>query len=255
MRRIVSFVVLDILKNKIVVISALLLAALSWTIFALEDNTAKGILSTLNVLLLIVPLVSVIFSTIYTYNSSEYIDLLVSQPVKRSKVWCSLYLGLITALVIAFLLGAGLPILLFAPLNTALMLVAVGVLITVVFISIALWSSVYTRDKAKGIGAAILLWLFFTMLFDGIVLFLLFQFADYPIEQAMLGITFLSPIDIARKLLLLQLDVSALLGYTGALFRAFFGNAFGLFLAFFALLMWALIPFLYSLKKFNKKDL
>lgn len=255
MNRIVAFVILDILKNKIVLVYASLLAALSWTIFALEDNTAKGALSMLNILLLIVPLFSVIFSTIYTYNSSEYIDLLVSQPIKRAKVWCSLFLGLILALVIAFIAGAGIPILIFAPLVTALTMLGVGVLVTLVFIAIALWSAVFTRDKAKGIGVSILLWLFFTMLFDGIVLFLLFQLSDYPIEHTMVGITLLSPIDIARILVLLQLDVSALLGYTGAIFREFFGNFFGMLIAFSALLIWTAIPFLFSLLKFKNKDL
>lgn len=255
MNRIVAFVILDILKNKIVLVYASLLAVLSWTIFALEDNTAKGALSMLNILLLIVPLFSVIFSTIYTYNSSEYIDLLVSQPIKRAKVWCSLFLGLILALVIAFIAGAGIPILIFAPLVTALTMLGVGVLVTLVFIAIALWSAVFTRDKAKGIGVSILLWLFFTMLFDGIVLFLLFQLSDYPIEHTMVGITLLSPIDIARILVLLQLDVSALLGYTGAIFREFFGNFFGMLIAFSALLIWTAIPFLFSLLKFKNKDL
>ncbi|MCZ2140397.1 MAG: ABC transporter permease subunit [Bacteroidia bacterium] len=255
MGRIISFVILDILKNKIVLFYALLLAALSWTIFALEDNTAKGVLSMLNVLLLIIPLVSIIFSTIYTYNSSEYIDLLVSQPVKRSMVWLGLYIGLISALSIAFFIGAGIPILIFAPGNISYMLALVGILITIVFISIALLSSVSTRDKAKGIGTSILIWLFFSMLFDGIVLFLLFQFAEYPIEHAMVAITFLSPIDIARILLLMQLDISALLGYTGAIFREFFGTQLGILIAMLAMLLWAVIPFLISLQKFNKKDL
>jgi Cu-processing system permease protein len=116
-------------------------------------------------------------------------------------------------------------------------------------------SSIITRDKAKGIGIAIMTWLFFALLFDGLVLFLLFQFQDYPIENAMVAITALSPIDLARIQILLHLDVSAMMGYTGAIFKDFFGTAVGLIASFVLLSLWAILPFFISLKKFKTKDL
>jgi len=255
MTRIIKFIVLDILKNKIVLVYTFLLAALSWGVFSLEDNSTKGILTLLNVVLLTVPLVSIIFSTIYLYNSSEFIELLLSQPIKRSKIWWSLFLGLLVSLVLSFLIGAGIPILLFAPFDIAFMMVLVGVFVSIVFISLAFLSSIITRDKAKGIGMAIMLWLFFALLFDGLVLFLLFQFADYPIEEIMVGITAFNPIDLGRILILLHLDVSAMMGYTGAIFKDFFGTALGMVMAFFILFLWIIIPFWSSLLKFNRKDL
>ncbi|MBP9689426.1 MAG: ABC transporter permease subunit [Bacteroidia bacterium] len=255
MNRIIKFVMLDIVKNKIVLTYAILLAVLSWSVFSLEDNSAKGLLTLLNVMLLTVPLVSIIFSTIYIYNSSEFIELLVSQPIKRSKIWISLFLGLCLALITAFFVGVGIPLLIYAPLNIGLIFILTGFLITIIFIAIAFLSAVIARDKAKGIGMAIMLWLFFTLLFDGLVLFLLFQLAEYPIEQAMVLITMLSPVDIARILILLQLDISALLGYTGAIFKAFYGSENGIIITFIILLIWAAIPFWISLKKFNNKDL
>jgi Cu-processing system permease protein len=255
MNRIIKFVMLDIIKNKIVLSYAILLAILSWSVFSLEDNSAKGLLTLLNVMLLTVPLVSIIFSTIYIYNSSEFIELMVSQPIKRSKIWISLYMGLCLALITAFFIGIGLPLLLYAPLHIGIVFNITGFLVTIIFIAIAFLSAVLARDKAKGIGMSIMLWLFFTMLFDGLVLFMLFQLADYPIEQAMVLITMLSPVDIARILMLLQLDISALLGYTGAIFKAFYGSENGIIVSFLILFVWAMVPFLISLKKFNKKDL
>ncbi len=80
------------------------------------------------------------------------------------------------------------------------------------------------RDKAKGIGVVILLWLYFSIIFDGLVLFVLFQFADYPLEKMMVGVVTLNPIDLSRILILLKMDVSALMGYTGAIFKDFFGT-------------------------------
>lgn len=255
MNRIGKFIVLDILKNKIVLVYTLILAVLSWSVFSLEDNSTKGLLTLLNVILLTVPLVSVIFSTIYIYNSSEFIELLLSQPIKRSKIWFSLFFGLSISLLLAFAIGAGIPILVYAPSDVGIMMLLVGVFITVVFVAIAFLSSIATRDKAKGIGIAILLWMFFALLFDGLILFLSFQFADYPIEKIMVGITVLNPIDLARILILLHLDVSAMMGYTGAIFKNFFGNQVGIIAAFTILFLWVLVPFLFSLKQFRTKDL
>ncbi|WP_162127922.1 ABC transporter permease subunit [Flavobacterium phycosphaerae] len=255
MNRIIKIILLDILKNKIVLAYTLILAVLSWSSFALEDNSAKGILTILNVILFTVPLVSILFSTIYLYNSSEFIELLLSQPVKRRKIWLSLFFGLSLSMILAFFVGAGIPLLVNSPDGVGLMMLVVGCLISVVFVALAFLSSIMTRDKAKGIGIAIMTWLYFALLFDGMVLFLLFQFSDYPIENAMVGVTALSPIDLARIQILLHLDVSAMMGYTGAIFKDFFGTTIGLTVSFLLLCFWAIIPFFISLRRFNRKDL
>jgi Cu-processing system permease protein len=255
MNRIIKFIILDILKNKIVLIYTLLLAILSWSVFSLEDNSTKGTLTLLNVMLLTVPLVAVIFSTIYIYNSAEFIELLVSQPVKRKKLWRSLFLGLACSLLLSFFVGTGIPILVFAHGPVGYMMLLVGAMITLVFTALAFLSSIITRDKAKGIGIAIMLWLFFALLFDGLVLFLLFQFSDYPIEKPMVIITALNPIDLGRILILLHLDVSAMMGYTGAIFKYFFGTSYGVGVSFLILALWVILPFRLSIRKFIKNDL
>lgn len=255
MIRIVKFVIRDILLNKIVLFYTIVLAVLSWSVFALEDNPTKGLLTLLNIILLTVPLVSVIFSTIYIYNSQEFIELLVSQPIQRKKIWSSLFYGLCISLTLSYLIGVAIPILIFAPSGVAWMMVLMGSAVTIIFIALAMLSSICTRDKAKGIGIAIILWLFFALLFDGLILFLLFQFADYPIEKMMVGITAFNPLDLARILILLHLDVSAMMGYTGAIFKDFFGTRMGITVAFSVLVLWIIIPYWFSLTKFKKMDL
>lgn len=255
MNRIVKFVVLDILKNRIVLIYTFILAVLSWSVFSLEDSSTKGLLSLLNIILLIVPLVSIIFTTIYLYNSAEFIELLLSQPIQRKKIWLSLFVGMSASMVLAFVVGAGVPLLIYEASSVGFMMLGTGCLVSVVFVAIAFLSAIITRDKAKGIGISIMLWLFFALLYDGLILFLMFQLSDYPIEKAMVGISALNPISLARILILLHLDVSAMMGYTGAIFKDFFGTTTGLFISFFLLILWVIMPFYISLIKFKKKDL
>ncbi|HQS53632.1 MAG: ABC transporter permease, partial [Bacteroidetes bacterium 24-39-8] len=224
MKKIIKYVLTDIIQNRIVLLYTLFLVITSFSVFSLEDNSSKGLLSMLNVSILIVPLVSLVFSTIYVYNSAEFLELLVSQPLARKKIWLSLYAGLSLALMLAFFVGVGLPLLVYEPGLIAVLMTLIGMILTAIFVAIALLASVKTRDKAKGIGIAILLWLYFSILFDGLVLFLLFQFADYPLEKWMVAVSSLNPVDLTRVMVLLQLDISAMMGYTGAIFKDFFGT-------------------------------
>ena len=255
MKKLLKYVILDIVQNKIVLVYTLLLLIISLSVFNLENNTAKGLLSLLNIILIIVPLICIIFSTIYIYNSSEFIELLVSQPLKRRTIWLSLFSGLSLSLCLALFIGAGIPILLYNADATGFMMIAMGLFLTVVFVSIAMLAAGLTRDKAKGIGLSILLWLYFSLIFDALVLFFLFQFQDYPLEKIMIAFSFLNPIDLGRIQILLQMDISALMGYTGAVFREFFGNSTGIILSFSGLIIWIIFPLIISLKKFKRKDL
>jgi len=255
MKKIIKYVIIDILRNKIVLAYTVFLLLLSFSIFNLEDNSTKGLLSLLNIILIIVPLVSILFSSIYVYNSAEFLELLVSQPLKRKTIWLSIFSGLACSLALAFFIGVGIPVLLYEFTATGFIMLAVGLLLSVIFVAIAMLATVKTRDKAKGIGVSMLLWLYFSLLFDGLVLFLLFQFADYPLEKAMIGISAFNPIDLSRILVLLKMDVSALMGYTGAIFKDFFGTTAGFIISLLVLILWIVIPAWLSTRKFNRKDL
>ena len=255
MKKIVKYVFADILQNRTVIGYTVFLLLISFTLFNLEDNESKGLLSLLNIILIIVPLVAIIFATIYIYNSTEFIELLVSQPLKRKYLWASLFTGLGTTLSLAFLIGVGIPVIIYSPTSTGFTMIAMGVMLTLIFVAIAMLAAVTTRDKAKGIGFAIFLWLYFSLLFDGMVLFILFQFQDYPLEKVMIIASAFNPIDLGRILILLKMDVSALMGYTGAVFRDFFGTQTGFVAAIVILLLWIIILFWLSLRKFNRKDL
>ncbi|MBN8678850.1 MAG: ABC transporter permease subunit [Chitinophagales bacterium] len=255
MFRIVKYVLYDILQNRMVIGYTLFLLAVSFGLFNLSGEATKGMVSLLNIILIVTPLVSIIFSTIHFYNATEFIELLAAQPIRRSVLIWSEFLGLAGALTLAVSIGIGIPVILFAPNATGITLMLVAVALSVSFVAIALLASVLTRDKARGIGVALLLWFYFALLYDALVLFLMFSFADYPLEKAMLAFIALNPIDLGRVLVLLQMDISALMGYTGALFREFLGTGWGIAFAALVLSAWALIPILLAVRVFRKKDL
>ena len=135
------------------------------------------------------------------------------------------------------------------------MILVIGILLTLIFSGIGVLIAVVVRDKAKGIGRCLLHWLYFALIFDGVVLFLSFQYADYPLEKPMIVASALNPIDLARILILLKMDVSALMGYTGAVFTEYFGTLRGMLISFTILILWLLIPYFISERRFIKGDL
>jgi Cu-processing system permease protein len=181
--------------------------------------------------------------------------LLLARPIQRQKILIGQYLGLSVALCTALLIGLGIPILLYTPEGTGLSLIASGLALTLCFVSIAVLASVVTRDKSKGIGISILLWFLFTLIYDGIILWILFRFNDYPLEKPILILTALNPIDLARIVLLLKIDLSAFMGYTGALYKDYFGTAIGMAITTGVLLCWIVIPLLFSIRIFTRKDI
>jgi Cu-processing system permease protein len=134
-------------------------------------------------------------------------------------------------------------------------LVLIGMALTAIFSALAIFGSVRMRDKARGIGVAILAWFYFSLLYDGLVLFLLFQFSDYPLEKPAIVLGALNPIDLGRIMLLLRLDSSAMMGYTGAVFQEFFGSTAGIFIVLGLLTLWTAIPLWAAVRRFNRKDL
>jgi Cu-processing system permease protein len=255
MNKIIKYVVFDILRNKIVIAYTIFLLLFSFGMFLMEDVPEKSLMSMLTLNLILIPLISVMFSTIYIYNSSEFIELLAAQPVKRKTLWVSFFIGLSSALTIAFLIGCGLPILLFSPTEVGFTMIITGVLLSIIFVSISMLTSVYIQDKTKGIGVALMIWLYFTLLFDGLVLFLLFQLMDYPLENLIVALSILNPVDLTRIVSLLKMDISALMGATSAVFKQSFTGGLGSIITYGVMSLWAVIPLVLSIRKFKKKDL
>ncbi len=200
-------------------------------------------------------MVSILFAAIYVYNSSEFLELLLSQPLKRRTIWLSLFTGLASSLTFSFFIGIAIPVMIYECTAVGITLVIAGLLLTVIFVALAMLTAVKIRDKARGIGVVILIWLYFSLLFDGLVLFILFQLSDYPLEKAMVVFTAFNPIDLSRILVLLKMDVSAMMGYTGAVFKDFFGTTQGIIASMLTLGLWILLPAWLSVRSFNNKDL
>lgn len=255
MTRIVKYIFYDLLRTRFILFYTLLLLVSTVVLFQFDSDPGKIVLSLLNIVLMVVPLVSIVFTTIHFFNSYEFIELMLAQPVNRRVIFLSEYIALALSLCVAYTVGVGVPMAIFGATAGGPALLLSGLMLTLVFVSLAFLASVLTRDKAKAIGLALLFWFYFSLIYDGLLLWVVFSFSDYPLEKITLALVALNPIDLARIILLLQLDISALMGYTGAFYKNFFGSHWGIVFSSLVLIVWISLPLLLATRIFSKKDL
>ena len=224
-----------------------------------SGGSAGTILSLTNIVLYIVPLVTLIVGTVYLYSAREFVELLLAQPLNRRALFAGLYAGLALPLATSISVGVAVPFLVrgFASTSDTVMLLtllALATALTLSFAGTALLVALWCDDRLRGLSAAIGLWLLTAVVYDGLVLTLIEYFSDYPLERPILALTFLNPIDLARVAMMLQLDVSALMGYTGAVFQQFLGGATGLTVALVSLALWVIAPLALGMRMFARKD-
>ncbi|HMN25412.1 MAG TPA: ABC transporter permease subunit, partial [Ignavibacteriaceae bacterium] len=185
-------------------------------------------------------------------------QMVLCQPIDRKSLFIGLYLGNSIPLAAGFLFGTLIGFILNGYANFSfenfILLLIVGAALTFIFTSISFLIGIKFSDKSRGLGFAIIIWLLLSVAYDGIVLFVIYYFRDYPIENIVLAISLLNPIDLGRIMFILNFDISALMGYTGALFHKFFGSALGIIISFSLLFLWLIIPTFWGLKSFKKKD-
>lgn len=232
---------------------------LGFVLLFLNNDLSKGIITLMNVIVVLTPMIGTIFGIMYYYNSREFTELLLAQPVKRSTIFMGQYLGIAISLSLSLVIGLGVPFLAYGLfrsgeiLDFALLLIN-GTFLTFIFVAISICIALFNTNKIKGFGYAILMWLFFAVIYDGLVLMSMMIFKDYPLDNFALIASFLNPIDLSRILILLKLDISALLGYTGALFQKFFGTSAGLIVSIGLMMLWTVIPCGLLIRKSSKND-
>jgi Cu-processing system permease protein len=223
-----------------------------------SGDVAKATLSLATVSLMVIPLATLLLSTIHVYNSREFVEVLLAQPIRRSALFAGLYLGLAVPMATGFVGGVGIPLLVrgggeASQWSAIVTLLLSGAALTFVFTALAFCVALRANDRLRGVGIAFGIWLLISVLYDGLVLIGLAVFADYSIERPLLGLVLANPVDLARVLLLLRLDAGALMGYTGAVFARFFAGT-GVAVASAMLCLWIATPVALGARWFNRKD-
>lgn len=259
MLKILKYSFYDLMRSRWSYVYLLFYFLLSIVMLFLSPNLSKAIITLMNVIILLVPLIGTIFGVMYYYNSREFTELLLALPIKRSSIFLGQYLGVAISLSMSLVIGMGVPFMIYGLFGSEeiwnfSILLLLGAFLSFIFSGLSYLIALSNENRLKGFGYAILLWLFMAVIYDGIFLILLNVFSDYPLDKFSLIASVVNPIDLSRIMMLLKLDISALLGYTGALFKKFFGSQTGLLISMGVLLLWTVIPIFILKWKADKKD-
>ena len=245
--KIVKYSFYDLLRSRWSYAYFFFYMVLGFVLLFLNNDLSKAVITLMNVIVVLTPLIGTLFGIMYFYNSREFTELLLAQPLRRSTIFLGQYLGVSLSLTTSVVIGLGIPFFAYGLTQSSvifdfLSLLMVGTFLSFIFVALSFNIALGNENRIKGFSLAILVWLFFSVIYDGLFLISLVLFQEYPLDVFALVASMINPVDLSRILILLELDISALLGYTGAVFQKFFGTQIGLIVSIGVLLAWTLLP-------------
>jgi len=259
MRKFIKYSFVDLIQSYWTILYFVFFLVVTSAILYFSADMTKSIVSMMNIVLVLIPLVSIVFGAIYYYNSREFTELLLAQPVRRRSLILGQYAGLALSLSLSFRAGIALPfivkgIFVSEHLPDFILILFAGIGLSFSMTAIAYATALKHENKILGFGISLFIWFFLAVLYDGLILLLLIVFKSYPTDSMAIVLTFLNPIDLSRVMIMLGLDIAALMGYTGALFLKFFGSATGIIITLFSVFCWIVVPSLFMVRIAKKKD-
>ncbi|OFZ07418.1 MAG: nitrous oxide metabolic protein, partial [Bacteroidetes bacterium RIFOXYB12_FULL_41_6] len=175
MLKILKYSFFDLIRSKWSYVYFFFYLVISSSLLYLSGDISKVIISLMNIILILVPLIASIFGVMYYYNSREFTELLLAQPIKRTNIFLGQYIGLAVSLSSSLLFGLGIPFLLFGIFRSAeiwnfIILIVTGVFLTFIFSAISFLVALKNENRLKGFGIVIFLWMFMAIIYDGLFL-------------------------------------------------------------------------------------
>ena len=210
----------------------------------------------------LIPLFALLLGVFSFITNQGYFEILVTQPISRSKVLLGRYLGLLLTILAASLLGFGLPGALIAIVigvvgaQSYLLVIVYSMMLAMVFTGLSVLISLLARRRQIALGMALGVWVFYELVYGMLMLGTTLYLAPTVLKTVLLAGLMGNPVDIVRVLSLLQVGGPHLYGPAGATLVKLTGSAgmatlFGVL----GLLVWVVAPVLVSMKIFDRQNL
>ena len=223
---------------------------------------ARTSASLLNLVLFVIPLVSLLMGTMSFTSDKRTSELLFSQPVTRTEILTGKLLGLFAAILIATLIGFGLAGLVIAfetgPEGSLRypVLVALSLVLALIFLILSALVAILCQRKSVAFGASLFLWFFFVLLYDLLVLGGTFLVRERTANTLLFTSLLGNPVDMVRVASLIALDGKEIFGAAGAALLRFLGGGTTSVIALAGGLgLWIILPFLAARSLLKRQDI
>src|SRR6476646_9379019 len=92
--KVARYEIRDVLRSRWLLGYMAFLALITDALLRFGGAGERALLSMVNVVLFVVPLVTLVFTTVYLYNAREFIELMLAQPLRRKQLFSGVFLGL-----------------------------------------------------------------------------------------------------------------------------------------------------------------
>ncbi len=258
------------IRNKWTLLFALVFAALAVAIsyFGLVTEAVVGFqgftrttASLLNLVLYLVPMISLAMGALSFTGEKGASELLFSQPVTRGEILAGKLAGLFLSLAAATLFGFGAAGLMIAVqvgidgVAPYLAFVGFALLLAASFLTLGAMTAILSGSRTKGLGFALFVWFFFVLFYDLLVMGVAFLLPEHTANQFIFLSLFANPVDLSRVGSLIAVGDPAVFGYAGAALVKFLGGASLANVAVIGgLLIWIAAPFIISLRVLRRQD-
>ena len=259
-----------VLRNRWVLAYGAILAALSFAVayfglavieFTGFQSFERTAVSLLNLMLYLVPLGAMLMAVQSFRPEGGATDQLFAEPVAVSEIVIGKALGLMTAHVLATVLGLSFTGILigsrigFEGVGDYLTLLGFSILIGLVFISVAVLLSVVCRREVKAYAVILAAWFVAVILYDLLVIGVSFLLPEFWANRLNTAAVFLNPVDAARVATILSVSGREMFGAAGAkLSRDLGGISQAVLCLTGALVAWVLVPLAASIQLLKKQD-
>jgi Cu-processing system permease protein len=229
--------------------------------FSGMQNFTRTSASILNLVLYIVPLVSLTMGTLSFTGDKGSTELLFAQPILASEIVLGKILGLFCSIALSmisgFLLSGGI---IFMQTGSEgiwsyVAFVALSLALALAFLSLSLLVSTIARRKAKAFGVSLFLWFFFVLFFDLLAVGITLLLRGSSVNLFLFLSLFANPVDLVRVASLIILDNVTIFGQAGAAMLRFLGGpSVSIVLLVLAILLWTIVPVAVSAKLMKRQD-
>jgi Cu-processing system permease protein len=226
------------------------------------QDFARTSTSLINLVGFILPLFALVLGTFSFISNTEYLELMVSQPISRYQIILGKYFGLLLTILSATLIGFAIPgivISLTIGVEGALsyaLVILFSMLLTVIFTGCAILISQIAKRQQIALGMTIGVWIFFEVIYGLIILGTTLYFTPAILKHALIFELMFNPIDIYRVLSLLAVGGAEFFGPAGASLIKLTGSEMIAILSGIAgMIAWSVIPLIISLKIFSRQNL
>ena len=210
----------------------------------------------------LIPLFALLLGVFSFLSEREYLEILATQPIPRSRVLLGKICGLSLTVIAASALGFGIPGAIIAmAIGTEgalgyLMVVVYNTLLAVIFVGLSVLIALLAGRRQIALGIAIGVWIFFELVYGMLMLGTTLYLPAKILKTSLLVGLFGNPVDIARVLSLLHVGGPHLFGPAGATLVKLAGSTtMATAVGIAGLITWMVVPVLLAMWVFKRQDL